>query len=125
MTRNVVTLRADTPIRVAAAVLDSRGQGAAAVVDDAGAPVGVVPRSSLDLWCELPDGWQIELDPEAVIAAVMAHTTAVAAPDDDVDDVAAEMVTRGLAAMPVFVGSRAVGLVIRDDSRPLRSHRIT
>ncbi|MFF7976089.1 CBS domain-containing protein [Streptomyces sp. NPDC007905] len=47
MTKEVVTLRADTPLQQVAALLDANDIVAAPVVDDDGAPVGIVSASDV------------------------------------------------------------------------------
>ena len=47
MTEEVVTLRPDTPVHEAAALLDANDIAAAPVVDDDGAPIGVVSASDV------------------------------------------------------------------------------
>lgn len=95
---------------VARAVLASGGAGVAPVVDGGGRLVGVVTRADL-AGPILPNGWQLELDPEAVVSAVMTHHADPATPDEDLAEVVDRMRGRKLRAVPVVDGGRVVGVV--------------
>jgi CBS domain-containing protein len=123
MTTAVTTLRSDTPIQAAAATLVSHGHTAAPVVDSAGALVGVVSEADLVRGRIMPEGWQVEVEPEAVVAAVMSHGVIGATPEDDLADIVARMLDEHLRAMPVLDEGRIVGIVTRRDVLRLVAHR--
>ncbi|GAA1841829.1 hypothetical protein GCM10009772_19430 [Pseudonocardia alni subsp. carboxydivorans] len=115
MRTGVTTVRADTPIAVAARVLVGRGHASSPVVDAEDRVVGVVSESDL-LAGRVPVGGDPgEIDPEEVVAAVMTHHPFTAGPDDDLAFTVARMLENGLRALPVESGGRCVGLLSRHD----------
>ncbi|RTL69522.1 MAG: CBS domain-containing protein [Pseudonocardiaceae bacterium] len=116
--RAVDVVQADTPIQTARRVLAAGGVEVAPVVDGEHRVVGLVTCADL-ADPMLPNGWQIELDPEAVVAAVMAHHPTTAGPDDDLVGVVAAMRDRELAAVPVVDGDRVTGVVLLTDAAHL------
>lgn len=123
MTTTVTTLQAGTPIQAAAATLVSHGHSAAPVIDHTGALVGVATEADLVRGRIAPDGWQVELDPEAVVSTVMTREVLAAAPDDDLADVVARMLDDHLRAMPVVEHDAVVGILTRRDVLRLVAHR--
>ena len=123
MTTAVTTLRSDTPVQVAAARLVSHGHSAAPVVDSDGGLVGVVTEADLVRGRIAPDGRRVEIEPEAVVAAVMSHGVVAAEPDDDLADFVARMLDEGRRALPVLDSGRVVGIVTRRDVLRLVAHR--
>jgi predicted transcriptional regulator len=114
MTTSVTAVRADTPVPIAASVLASSGRSMVPVVDATGAPVGTVTAAQLGstLDTSLDRG---EIDPEAVVAAVMTHRPVTVHADDDLADVVACMLDHGLRAVPVVDDGRLVGILTRCD----------
>lgn len=109
MSRSVTTVRADTPIPVAASML--HGHGTVPVVDGQGHFVGVAAEADLARGLLVPDGWQVELDPESIVAAVTRQAVVIARPEDDLVDVVAAMLDRGVRSVPVVDGERVVGVL--------------
>lgn len=113
--RRAGTVDAGMPIPTASAVLAARGDEVAPVADSSGRLVGVVTRGDL-AGPVLPNGWQLELDPEAVVAAVMTHRPVVVRPGDDLGAVVSLMRTRALPAVAVGDGARVVGVLLLADA---------
>ena len=136
MTRDVVTLRPDQPVQEAADVLAGRAIGAAPVVDAGGKLVGLlrdedlivsearlhVPTviSFLGADLVLPSSLhrfehELKKAAGATVADVMITDFHVAAPDDPLDGVAAEMHDRDVTHVPVVDDGKLVGIVARGD----------
>ncbi|MFR9802356.1 HPP family protein [Pseudonocardia sp. RS010] len=115
MSTAVTTLRADSPVQAAASVLAAHGRSVAPVVDGGGRLVGMVTAADLACCPDLPEGWQAEVDPEAVVAAVMTHRPVRAQPEDDLAEVVGTMLDAGIRAVPVIDGGRVVGILTRCD----------
>ncbi|MDT7700131.1 MAG: hypothetical protein QOJ30_2456 [Pseudonocardiales bacterium] len=113
MSGSVDTVRADTPIPVAASMLHRHGT--VPVVDGQGHLVGVAAEADLARGVLAPEGWQVELDPESIVAAVTKLAPVVARPEDDVADVVASMLDRGVRSVPVVDGERVVGVLTRHE----------
>ena len=136
MTRDVVTLRPDQSVAEAADVLAGKQIGAAPVVDADGKLVGLlrdedlivsearlhVPTviSFLGADLVLPSSlhrFEHELKKAAggTVAEVMITEFPVAAPDDTLDGLAAEMHGRDITHVPVVDADKLVGIVARGD----------
>lgn len=123
MSTPVVTLRAESPVSEAAALLVEAGFGAAPVVDGNGALVGIADEADLVRGRVVPDGWQVEGPPEALVAEVMCREVVTGGPDEDVADIVATMLDRHIRSVPVIVGGRPVGIVSRRDVLRAVAHR--
>jgi CBS domain-containing protein len=136
MTRDVVTLRPDQPVRDAADVLAGKQIGAAPVVDADGKLVGLlrdedlivsearlhVPTviSFLGADLVLPSSLhrfehELKKAAGATVGDVMIIDFHVAKSDDTLDGVAAEMHDRDVTHVPVVDGGKLVGIVARGD----------
>lgn len=135
MTRDVVVVRPDTPVREIARVLLDRTISAVPVVDAAGAPVGMVSEGDLigrneaerdarrDWWLALlAEGEALSADFLASLGA--RHETAqdvMAAPVITIDDsteaaeIARLLATYRIKRLPVVRDGRIVGIVSRAD----------
>lgn len=82
MSSPVITVRPDTPVHAAAALLVSHGFTAAPVADGGGRVVGIVGEADLVRGRIVPDGWAVDVDqlPEQTVAAVMTSPPTVVPP---------------------------------------------
>ncbi|MCW2717163.1 MAG: hypothetical protein JWR81_985 [Pseudonocardia sp.] len=122
MTRPVVTVGPDTPVRAAAAVLTGRGFTALPVVDTSGELVGIVTEADLLRDRLHHDARSPQLQDELTrtvpmrVAAVMTTAVVTAVPWTDLADVAEEMRRLGIRSVPVVDGGEGlVGIVSRRD----------
>jgi CBS domain-containing protein len=123
MTRSVVTVRADTPVEHAAALVAKHGITSLPVLDELGDVVGIVseadlirqrmphdPRSHLR-----PPTDDERLAPARTVGEVMSHPVACLPPNADSADLAALMIDHDVRAVPIVDGQRLVGIVSRRD----------
>jgi len=123
MSTPVVTLRSDSPVSSAAELLVEAGFGAAPVVDEHGALVGIADEADLVRGRVVPDGWQVETPPEVSVSQVMTCDVVAGGPDDDVADTVATMLDRHIRSVPVVSGGRPIGIVSRRDVLRAVAHR--
>jgi len=125
MTEEVVTLRPDTPIHEVAALLDANDIAAAPVVDDDGAPIGVVSASDvLRHETGLPDPQGQAGDDESAwgkarartAGALMSSPAFTASADWTIPRAARELHKRHVKQLPV-IGDHGLltGIVTRGD----------
>lgn len=112
MSRPVYTARPDDPVEQAAALVTSRKITSLPVLDQAGDLVGIVSES--DLLPRLEEPPSRARQPE-VVADVMTHDVVVAAPDEDLAEVAKAMLDYDVRCVPVLEGPELVGVVSRRD----------
>ncbi|MBB5960448.1 CBS domain-containing protein [Saccharothrix tamanrassetensis] len=123
MTRDVVTVSPDSPVRDAAVLPAPKGFTTLPVVDEWGEPVGVIteadalrdrlpvdPRSLVH--GEAPHGRPV---PRRTVAEVMSEPAVGASPDMDVAEPARQMLEHGARSACVLDGRRLVGVVTRRD----------
>jgi CBS domain-containing protein len=123
MTRPVVTFRADTPIRHAAAVLTDKRIAAAPVVNDEDDVIGMVSEGDLITSRFPPDprshpngyGAALELVPPRTVAEVMTATVVAMSASADAADLAQAMVDYDIRSIPIVSGSTLIGIVSRGD----------
>jgi CBS domain-containing protein len=136
MTPNPVTVRADTPIGVAAELLAQHRFGALPVVDEDGRFVGLLRDDDLivqESQLHIPTTYQLlgavfELPWEKhrfeedlkkfagnVVRDVMEDEPITVGPDDSVEEVATRMHESGVTHVPVVDGDKVVGIVARGD----------
>jgi CBS domain-containing protein len=115
MSSPVITLRPETPPRVAAAVLVSHGFTAAPVVTAEGHLVGIATEADLLRGRIEQSGWAAEGPPARTVASLMTHTPLVAGPDDDLADVVSLMLDHDVRTVPVMDSGRLVGVVTHRD----------
>jgi CBS domain-containing protein len=123
MTRPVVTVDPDTPIRAAAALLTGRGFTALPVVDGAGELVGIVTEADLlrgrlhhDARSPLLSEELTRVAPQRV-AEVMTTEVVTALPWTDLADLVEQMRSLGIRSVPVVDGGVGlVGIVSRRDA---------
>lgn len=115
MTSPVITLRPDTPVHAAAALLISHGFTAAPVVGAHRRLLGIATEADLVRGRVVPDGWIVQPEPEPDVAAVMTPDPTTARPDDDLADVVATMLDRGVGSVPVVEDGDLVGILSRRD----------
>lgn len=115
MTSPVITVRPDTPVQAAAALLASHGFTAAPVVGPDRRITGIITEADLVRGRVVPDGWTVEGLPEAAVGAVMTAQPVTAEPGDDLADLVAVMLDRGVRSVPVVEDGVLVGIVSRRD----------
>jgi len=122
MTTPVVTLRPDTPIKEAAALLVRHGISGAPVVDDHEQLIGIVSESDLMALETSPDSrsrilpqrWRRIRVPRRV-EQVMTREVVSLPEGADVSDAARLMLERRVKRIPVVEAGRVVGIVSRRD----------
>ena len=135
MTRDVVSVTPDTPVRKIAALLVNKGIGAVPVVDSSGAPIGIVgegdlirpDRAAREAWRQ---SWlEILAEGEPLAPELLAwletenHSarTVMSAPvitvgeETSLQEVAEILTTRRIKSVPVVTDGRIVGIVSRAD----------
>lgn len=123
MTCPVYTVRPDTSIEQAAALLAEHGFAAAPVVDDERVLVGIVSEADLIRYRVPADPtahlWREAAEEHAarphLVSDVMTHTVLTAYPDTDVADIAHQMLEQSVRSIPVLDQSEVVGIVSRRD----------
>jgi CBS domain-containing protein len=114
MNRSVVTVRPHMPVDAAAALLPARGVTSAPVVTAEGILGGVVSEADLlraRPMIGLPQG---TTEHTATAADLMAPRPVTVRPTDELADVTAALLDRGVSAVPVVRGERLVGILSRD-----------
>ena len=135
MTRDVVSVTPDTPVRKIASLLVKHRIGAVPVIDDDGAPIGIVSESDLirpdrsareawrQSWLEiLAEGEP--LAPELLAwlrsqnhsaRAVMSAPVITVSEETNLPDIAEILTTRRIKRVPVVRDGRIVGIISCDD----------
>ena len=120
MSRPVVTVRTDTRVIDAAAVLASGGFTAAPVLDDDDRLVGIVSEIDLIRGQVLPDPrtghWGGRQQPGPSLVGHVMHTNVESlTAGADVADAAAIMADERIRSLPIVDGHRVVGIITRRD----------
>jgi CBS domain-containing protein len=135
MTRDVVSVTADTPISEIAKTLRDHAISAVPVVDKVGAPIGMVSEGDLigrneadrearrDWWLTLlAEGEALNPDFLASLRTlerrahdVMATPVVTVVEDTEIDQIASLLTTHRIKRVPVLRGGRIVGIVSRAD----------
>lgn len=116
MSSPAISLKADVPAKVAAALLVSHGYTAAPVVDEDERVIGIATEADLVRGRIVPEGWTVEEEqPEPRVRDVMTEAPVMAASEDDLADVVATMLDRAIRSVPVVDGGRLVGVLTRRD----------
>jgi CBS domain-containing protein len=122
MTADVITLRPDTPVKTAAAILSERNIASAPVVDDSGRLVGMLSELDLlahdvppDPLTRLSPAEQDTAPPPATVADVMTKEVIVLSPTADAAEFLAHMLADRIVCVPVVEDDRVVGVVSRRD----------
>jgi CBS domain-containing protein len=122
MTRDVVTVRPDTPVRDAVAQMTDHRITSMPVLDDDGNVIGIV--SELDLLRDrLPHDPRAHLwqqgddrpDPAGIVRDVMTDTVICLSENADAADLAEALVDNNVRAVPIISGADLVGIVSRRD----------
>jgi CBS domain-containing protein len=131
MTRDVVSVTPDTPVRKIASLLVKHGIGAVPVIDDSGAPIGIVSEGDLirpdraareawrQSWLEiLAEGEP--LAPELLAwlrsqnhsaRAVMSAPVIMVSEETNLREIAEILTTRRIKRVPVVTDGRIVGII--------------
>ncbi len=115
MSSPVITVKEDTPIEAAAALLVSHGFTAAPVLDEQGRVVGIVTEADLLRGNVRPEGWPAEDLRGKRVSSVMTRTPTRFGPEDDLADVAEMMLEERFRSVPIFDDGELVGIVTRRD----------
>lgn len=122
MSAPVTTVRPDTPIKEAAAVLAGHGFTALPVIDDEDRLVGVVTEADVvrdrvprDPRARCHPGEEMPTTPTTTVGEVMTTPVAAMGPGADVAVLARALLDAGRRSMPIVDGSRVVGIVTRRD----------
>ncbi|HEU5470975.1 MAG TPA: CBS domain-containing protein [Actinophytocola sp.] len=120
MTTPVVTVRPDTTVKAAAALLAARGFTALPVVDDDEALVGIVTEADL-IHQRIPPDPRVRArhtTPRATsgtVAEVMSSPAVAAGPGADLTELTAALLKARHRSMPIVDGARLVGIITRRD----------
>ena len=110
MTESVVTAPASAPVREVAELMRERNVGSVVLVDDAGAPAGIVTDRDLAV-SVLADG----RDPGDRAADHASAPVVTGAVDMEVEAAAELMVAHRIRRLPVLDGERLTGIATLDD----------
>jgi CBS domain-containing protein len=122
MSRSVVTVRTDTPIQRAAALLTEHGITSLPVLDEDDRVVGILSEVDL-IRNRMPHDPRSHLRPEAHrdpdpanrVGDVMTDAVVCLGETADTGDIAALMLENNVRAVPIVDGGRLVGIVSRRD----------
>src|SRR5688500_7339515 len=109
MTSSVVTAEPDCPVRDVAELMRERNVGSVVLVED-GKPVGFITDRDLAVGV-LADG----RDPTDPASAHASSPVVTAAPDMDVSEAGALMVSNRIRRLPIIDGEQMVGILTLDD----------
>ncbi|MDQ2707119.1 MAG: CBS domain-containing protein [Actinomycetota bacterium] len=123
MSNPVISLRPNTPVPTAAALLVSYGFTAAPVMDATGRILGIATEADLIRSRVAPEGSVIEEAAGSTVAAVMMPAPITMGPDDDLTDLVAVMLKKGIRSIPIVDDGRLVGIVSRRDVLRLVARR--
>jgi predicted transcriptional regulator len=112
MSSPVITLRPDTPLHGAAALLISHGFTAAPVMTAEGHVVGIATEADLLRGRITPEGTG---RPEPTVAMVMTEAPLAFGPEDDLADVVSLMLDHSVRTVPIIDDGRLVGVVSHRD----------
>jgi CBS domain-containing protein len=115
MSSPVITLRPNTPVHAAAALLVSHGFSAAPVVTAEGQVVGIATEADLIRDRFVPDGQVVVQQPGPAVESVMTGTPLAFRPEDDLADVVWAMLEHRIRTVPIIDDGRLVGIVSRRD----------
>ncbi len=122
MTRPVITFRARTPVREAAAVLTGKQITAAPVVDETDEIIGIVSEGDLiadrfehDPRSHARRDIAPEHDAPATVGEVMTDTVIAMSATADAADLAETMLLHDVRSIPIVEGSTVLGIVSRRD----------
>lgn len=108
--KEVTALRGDTALRETARRMRAAGVGCVVVLDDAGAPRGLVTDRDLALRAVAR-----ELDPGAPVSRVASAPLVTIGASESLQEVARAMSRAGVRRLPVVEDGRLVGIVTYDD----------
>jgi CBS-domain-containing membrane protein len=128
MTRNVVSVTPDTPVRKIASLLVKHGIGAVPVIDSSGAPIGIVSEGDLirpdraapeawrQSWLEiLAEGEPLALawlgSQNHSAPAVMSAPVITVSEETNLREIAEILTTRHIKRVPVVTDGRIVGII--------------
>jgi CBS domain-containing protein len=115
MNRMVITVRPHMAADAAAALLVARGVTSAPVVTAEGMLRGIVSEADLLRARPMIDILQATTEPTLTAADVMTPRPVTVRPTDELADVAAVLLDRGIRAVPVVEDQRLVGIISRHD----------
>jgi CBS domain-containing protein len=113
----VITIRPDQTIRQALALRAAHNIGALIVVDDVGAPIGILSERDI-----VREAARNETVFSKVVSSLMTTNLIVGAPGDDLVSVGTTMTDRRIRHLPIVHQSRLVGIVSIGDI--VKAHRM-
>jgi CBS domain-containing protein len=123
MSSPVITVRPDTSVHAAAALLVAHGFTAVPVVAAEGVVVGIATEADLVRGRVMPDDWAGEQPPEPTLAMVMTAPPLSFRPEDDLADVVSQMLDHNIRTVPIIDDGRLVGIISRRDVLRLVARR--
>jgi len=133
MTRDVVSVGSDTPMRKIAALLVEKGISAVPVVDSGGVPIGIVSEGDLigrkEAECEAREDWWLtilaegeDLSPDFLASLnyptardLMSAPVIAVGEETNLREIAQILTTHRIKRVPVVRDGRIVGIVSRAD----------
>ncbi len=135
MTRDVITVTPDTPLRELAEILSEKHINGVPVVDDQGRVLGVVSETDLvnqnkplhiptvfvilDSVIPMENPWRLEKEFKRITATtvedIYSRPAVCVTPDSDLSEAARLMADRKLYTLPVVQGGKLVGVVGKAD----------
>ncbi len=135
MTKNVITVTGETPVRELAKILSENKISGAPVVDDQGSVIGVVTESDLIyqnkkvhiptvvaildafIFLESPEKMEKELKKMAgaKVEDIFAHEVITVQQDTPLDEVATLMAEKKVHTLPVLDSEKLVGVIGKSD----------
>jgi len=142
MTKNVITVTGETPVRELAKILSDNKISGAPVVDNQGVVIGVVTESDLIdqnkkvhiptvvaildsfIFLESPEKMKKELEKMAGIKVddIFAHEIITVQQDTPLDEVATLMAEKKVHTLPVQDGEKLVGVIGKSDIIRIIAH---
>jgi CBS domain-containing protein len=135
MTRDVITVTPETPLRELAKILSEKHINGVPVVDDQGNVLGVVSETDLvnqnkplhiptvfvilDSVIPLENPWRLQKEFKRLTATkvedIYSKPAVTVSPETEISEVAQIMSTRKLYTLPVLDGGKLVGVVGKED----------
>ncbi|HEY1420026.1 MAG TPA: CBS domain-containing protein [Candidatus Dormibacteraeota bacterium] len=124
MTRHVVTVTVDAPVKQARQLLVAHSITALPVLEAKGTLAGIVSEGDvLATEARLDPHAQASSPPAKDVAGIMTRNVVTVSPDAEVSQAARAMLSAGIKQLPVVRGGRVVGILSRRDLVKLIARR--